>query len=133
MMVRAVLIGMALSFCVHAQDKKPTAQQELMAQCNKKASGMKGDERKEFMSRCLKDDKQAAKKAPSAAQKAQQERMADCNKQAAAKGMKGDARKDFMSGCLKDKPQDRMAKCNKEAAGKKGDERQKFMSECLKS
>ena len=126
MMLRAMLIGMALSFSVHAQDKKPTAQQERMAECNKKAAGMKGDERKDFMSRCLKD-------APSAAQKAQQERMADCNKQASAKGMKGDARKDFMSGCLKDKPQDRMAKCNKEAAGKKGDERQKFMSECLKA
>ena len=73
------------------------------------------------------------KKEPSAAQKAQQARMADCNKQAAAKGVKGDARKDFMSACLRDKPQDRMAKCNKEASGKKGDERKKFMSECLKS
>jgi hypothetical protein len=96
-MIRAILIGMALSFSVQAQDKKEE------------------------------------KKAPSAAQKAQQERMADCNKQASAKGMKGDARKDFMSGCLKDKPQDRMAKCNKEATGKKGDERKKFMSECLKA
>ena len=64
---------------------------------------------------------------------AQQQRMADCNKQASAKGMKGDERKDFMSSCLKDKPQDRMAKCNKEATGKKGDERKKFMSECLKA
>ena len=73
------------------------------------------------------------KKEPSAAQKAQQQRMADCNKQASAKGVKGDARKDFMSSCLKDKPQDRMAKCNKEATGKKGDERKKFMSECLKA
>ena len=72
------------------------------------------------------------KKEPSAAQKAQQQRMAECNKQASAKGVKGDERKDFMSSCLKDKPQDRMAKCNKEAAGKKGDERKKFMSECLK-
>jgi psiF repeat len=128
MMLRALLLGMALSCTAHAQEKKPTAQQERMADCNKKASGMKGDERKAFMSRCLKDDK-----APSAAQKAQQERMADCNKQAAAKSMKGDERKAFMSSCLKDKPQDRMAKCNKEATGKKGDERKKFMSECLKA
>ena len=128
MLLRAMLIGMALSFSAHAQDKKPTAQQERMAACNKQASakGMKGDERQKFMSGCLKDDK-----APSAAQKAQQERMADCNKKASA--MKGDERKAFMSSCLKDKPQDRMAKCNKEAAGKKGDERQKFMSECLKA
>jgi len=131
MLLRAILIGMALSLSAptQAQEKKPTAQQERMAECNKRASakGMKGDERKDFMSSCLKD------KAPSAAQQAQQERMADCNKQASAKGMKGDARKDFMSGCLKDSPQDRMTKCNKEAAGKKGDERKKFMSECLKT
>jgi hypothetical protein len=64
---------------------------------------------------------------------AQQQRMADCNKQASSKGLKGDERKGFMSSCLKDKPQDRMAKCNKEATGKKGDERKKFMSECLKA
>ena len=29
--------------------------------------------------------------------------------------------------------QNKMATCNKEAAGKKGDERKKFMSECLKA
>jgi len=92
MLLRALLIGMAVSFSAQAQDKK--------------------DEKKPT---------------------AQQQRMADCNKQASAKGMKSDARKDFMSSCLKDKPQDRMAKCNKEATGKKGDERKKFMSECLKS
>lgn len=97
MLIRALLMGIAVSFSVQAQDKKEE------------------------------------KKAPSAAQKAQQQRMADCNKQAAAKGVKGDERKEFMSACLKDKPQDRMAKCNKEATGKKGDERKKFMSECLKS
>jgi hypothetical protein len=73
-------------------------------------------------------DKKDEKKAPTA----QQQRMADCNKQASSKALKGDERKDFMSSCLKDKPQDRMAKCNKEATGKKGDERKKFMSECLK-
>ncbi|MDB5728959.1 MAG: phosphate starvation-inducible protein PsiF [Noviherbaspirillum sp.] len=28
--------------------------------------------------------------------------------------------------------QNKMASCNKEAAGKKGDEREAFMSECLK-
>ena len=97
MVLRAVLIGLALSFSVHAQDKK--------------------------------DEKKDTKKAPTA----QQQRMADCNKQASAKGMKGDERKSFMSSCLKDKPQDRMAKCNKEAKGMKGDERKKYMSECLKT
>ena len=56
---------------------------------------MKGEERKKFMSECLKDP------GPSAAQKKQQERMASCNKEAGAKGLKGDERKKFMSGCLK--------------------------------
>ena len=85
-----------------AQDKKetkkePTAaqkkQQERMKNCNAKAEGKKGDERKKFMSECLKDD------GPSAAQKKQQQRMKDCN--AKADGKKGDERKKFMSECLK--------------------------------
>jgi hypothetical protein len=75
------------------------------------------------------DRKEEKKKAPTE----QQQRMTECNKQASSKGMKGDERKAFMSSCLKDKPQDRMAKCNKEAKGMKGDERKKFMSECLKA
>ena len=59
MMLRVMLIGMALSFSVHAQEKKAPsaaqkAQQERMADCNKKANDMKGDERKKFMSECLK-------------------------------------------------------------------------------
>jgi hypothetical protein len=90
MLLRAILIGMAVSFSSQAQEKsakKPTPQQERMAECNKKASGMKGDERKAFMSKCLSDTPQ--------------DRMAKCNKDASAKGMKGDERKKFMSECLK--------------------------------
>jgi hypothetical protein len=83
-----------------AQEKKePTAaqkkQQELMKECNAKAGDRKGDERKKFMSACLKGD------APSAAQTKQQQRMTDCNKQAGDKQLKGDERKKFMSTCLK--------------------------------
>jgi hypothetical protein len=90
-MLRAVLLGLVLAFPVHAQEKKdakkPTEQQQRMTECNKKASGMKGDERKAFMSSCLKDKPQ--------------DRMTKCNKDASAKGMKGDDRKKFMSECLK--------------------------------
>jgi hypothetical protein len=88
-MLRVLLLGMALALAapVAAQEKKPTAQQERMADCNKKASGMKGDERKKFMSECLKDKPQ--------------ERMAKCNKEAGSKALKGDERKKFMSECLK--------------------------------
>ena len=71
-----------------AQDKKPTAQQQRMTQCNKDAAGKKGDERKKFMSECL-----------SSKANTQQDKMTACNKKAA--GMKGDERKKFMSGCLK--------------------------------
>ena len=91
-MIRLMLV-VALGFAVPAygqdkkEEKKPTAQQQRMAQCNKKAAGMKGDERKAFMSSCLKDKPQ--------------DRMAKCNKEAGAKGMKGDERKKFMSECLK--------------------------------
>ena len=86
-----------------AQDKKevkkePTAaqkaQQERMKDCNEQAGTKKleGDERKKFMSACLKGEE---KMTP------QQARMKDCNKQASDKKMSGDDRKKFMSTCLK--------------------------------
>ena len=71
-------------------------QQERMKSCNEKAGDRKGDDRKKFMSACLKGQDSGA----SAKQKAQQDRMRDCNKQASAKAMKGDERKKFMSSCL---------------------------------
>lgn len=90
-----------------AQDKKDAkkepsakqkAQQERMKDCNAKAADKKGDERKKFMSACLKGGSGAE---PTAAQKAQHERMTACNKQATEKKLKGGERKTFMSGCLK--------------------------------
>ena len=96
-----------------------------------------------FSPLALSQDKEPAKKAPTAAQKKQQERMRDCNAQAGDKKLEGDARKKFMSSCLKggsakseklSGQQEKMRACNKEASDKKmkGDERKKFMSECLK-
>ena len=107
LLIAAICLAFATSAAL-AQDKdkkdakQPSAaqkeQQNRMRDCNKQASEkkMKGDERKGFMSSCLKDDDK-----PSAAQKAQQDRMKNCNKQASDKKMKGDERKQFMSGCLK--------------------------------
>ena len=69
----------------------PNSQQSKMTACNKKAGDMKGDERKDFMSKCL-----SAEAAP--AKMTQQEKMTACNKKAG--GMKGDERKTFMSTCL---------------------------------
>ena len=69
-------------------------QQSKMGDCNNQAKEKKlaGDERKKFMSTCL--------KGASDAQKAQQAKMKTCNKDAADKKLKGDERKKFMSSCL---------------------------------
>ena len=58
---------------------------------------MKGEERKAFMSKCLR----AEGDKPSAKQAAQQDKMKSCNAQASKKALKGDERKAFMSDCLK--------------------------------
>jgi len=74
-----------------------------MKACNKEAGDkkLKGDDRKKFMSDCLKKD------APAKAEKKltpQQQKMKDCNKEAGDKKLKGDDRKKFMSECLKGAP-----------------------------
>jgi ABC-type transporter MlaC component len=81
-----LLVLGALAAPVHAADK--TAQQSLMATCNKNATGKTGEERKTFMSSCLSNK-----------QLRQQEKMKLCN--ANATGKTGDVRKSFMSECLK--------------------------------
>ena len=68
-----------------------------MKDCNAKASDKKGDDRKQFMSSCLKGETAG----PSDKQKAQQDKMKSCNKEAGDKNLKGDERKKFMSSCLK--------------------------------
>ena len=95
----AALCLAALALPSYAQDKKePSAaqkkQQERMKSCNERAGLQKlqGDERKEFMSSCLKGEQKGS---------ASQDRMAACNKEAGSKALKGDERKKFMSGCLK--------------------------------
>ena len=90
---------------------------EKMKGCNKEATGIKGDERKAFMKKCLsrdyvlKSDAAAgapaatpatpAKPATPAASSTQQDKMKRCNADAKAKELKGDERKKFMSTCLK--------------------------------
>ena len=57
-MLKPMLIAacLALPFAAVAQDKKMTPQQEKMAACNKDAGAknLTGDERKKFMSECMK-------------------------------------------------------------------------------
>ena len=94
----ALGLALTLGAGAHAAEdaKAPTNQQSKMAACNKEATAksLKGDERKQFMSECLKAD---AKPAPLT----QQQKMTVCNKDASAKALKGDERKQFMSECLK--------------------------------
>ena len=90
---------------------------EKMKGCSKEATGMKGDERKAFMKKCLSKDyvlkSDAATGAPAAAAatpatpatpaapSAQQGKMKACNADAKGKGLMGEERKKFMSACLK--------------------------------
>jgi hypothetical protein len=83
--------------------KEPTAkqkaQQERMKDCSTQAGERKGDDRKKFMSSCLKGgDKKAA--GANDKKTAQQDKMKSCNKEAGQKKMKGDERKAFMKDCL---------------------------------
>ncbi|MBK4998624.1 phosphate starvation-inducible protein PsiF [Pseudomonas sp. S31] len=82
---------LALAVLFSAQGFAATAQQQKMKTCNAEATEqtLKGDERKAFMSKCLKTT--------------QQEKMKTCNADATTKALKGDERKAFMSDCLKKK------------------------------
>lgn len=97
-----------------ADEKAPTAQQSKMATCNKEAGekALKGDERKKFMSECLKakapDAVKEAATPEEGAQKGKLTPMAACNKAAGEKSLKGDERKKFMSACLKAKGPENM-------------------------
>ncbi|MGF6392901.1 PsiF family protein [Pseudomonas plecoglossicida] len=92
-MLQMPLLVLAVLFS--AQGFADTPQQEKMKTCNADASAkaLKGDERKAFMSNCLKKDVPTA----------QQEKMKTCNADATTKALKGDERKAFMSDCLKKK------------------------------
>jgi len=86
----ALLVSLSLpGFAVRAAE--PNSQQIKMAACNQQAGGKKGDERKAFMSDCLKHKP--------AAEETQQDKMKRCNHEAS--GKTGDERKAFMSQCLK--------------------------------
>ena len=84
-----------------APTEKQKAQQERMKDCTTKAGDRKGDDRKKFMSSCLKGGDASAKKDEKADKRtAQQTKMGTCNKEAKEKALKGDERKKFMSECL---------------------------------
>lgn len=98
-MIMIRVLALTLLAAISTVTLAATAQQEKMKTCNADASAkaLKGDERKAFMSSCLKAS------APAAAAPTQQEKMKICNQQAGEKQLKGDERKKFMSDCLKKK------------------------------
>ncbi|MFJ2692002.1 PsiF family protein [Pseudomonas sp. NPDC087336] len=99
-MLRAPLLMIGLLLC--SQGFAATDQQNKMTTCNADATAksLKGDERKAFMSNCL---KAAPAVNDAKALTPQQEKMKTCNADAATKALKGDERKAFMSDCLKKK------------------------------
>ena len=91
--VAVSLVAGAWSPTSAADEKKMNSQQERMKACNSEAGDKKGNERKAFMSQCLKGG--------AAMPMTQQEKMKKCNADASSKALKGDERKAFMSTCLK--------------------------------
>lgn len=63
----AAALALGVAFAAHAAEKKAmTPQQEKMSACSKEAKqkNLKGEERKKFMSECLKAKPANAKKGP---------------------------------------------------------------------
>ncbi|MBM4342199.1 MAG: phosphate starvation-inducible protein PsiF [Deltaproteobacteria bacterium] len=121
--MKKILFALAGLSLLAAPAFAQTAQQNKMADCNKQATekGLKGDERKKFMSECLKGGAAAAPApapakpdapaAPAAGGKKElppKEAMGACAKKSKELGNKGDAHKKFMSDCLKAKGPDNM-------------------------
>lgn len=103
MVLKTSMLALALVFAVGsvsatAKDagKTLTPQQQRMTDCNKQAAGKAGEERKAFMSSCLKGETAA-----STSRQTQQEKMKTCNADANGKKLKGADRKTFMSTCLR--------------------------------
>jgi hypothetical protein len=107
-----LLTGLALAA---DETKARSPQAERMTRCNAEARNKKlaGDERRHFMSECLKGQASregaastAGKPAPgkssgSEAHSTQTEKMKACSQEAATRKLQGDDRRQFMSECLK--------------------------------
>lgn len=96
----AFLAGVLGASSAFAADTALTPQQQRMTTCNQQATSqaLKGDGRKTYMSRCLKNSHSAP---GDKSLTPQQQKMKSCNAEAGNKSLTGDARKTFMSECLK--------------------------------
>jgi len=114
-MITRIAISLCALFCAFpafaAEEGTPPihTQQEKFTQCAHESHGLKGEERHQFMSECLKShapDKEARadpvrQSRDGAPGHEQQNRMRTCNEQARSKDLHGDDRRAFMSACLK--------------------------------
>lgn len=107
----AFAFGSAAAFAQSAdaplgKSGKPlTAQQLRMKNCNAeaKSQSLKGEERKAFMSTCLRGGKAVASNdAEKASPSLAQIKRKACNDDAKSQGLKGDARKDFVRSCVRE-------------------------------
>ena len=88
--------------------KPLTAQQSRMKACNAdaKSQALKGDERKAFMSTCLKGNKATAAQEPVIAKQEtpRQAQRKACGAEAKSQSLKGEERKEFVKECMKRPP-----------------------------
>lgn len=98
-MTTAAMLSLLASGAYAAEEKKATPQQERMKACNKEAGEkkLKGDERKTFMSGCLKGESAAA--APAAAPS---DAATACAAKATEKKLAGAAKTSFLKKCEAD-------------------------------
>jgi len=75
-----------------------TPQREKFAACAHEAQGLKGDERREFMSECLRKHPEGAKQAVATESGG---RLAPCNAEADRLKLHGDERRAFLGTCLR--------------------------------
>ena len=105
----AFATGTAVAQDVGKSGKPLTAQQQRMKNCNAdaKSQALKGDERRAFMSSCLRGGSASADAAPARATTAsapspKQLKRKACSADAKAEGLKGDERKAFIADCMAD-------------------------------
>jgi hypothetical protein len=114
-------------------------QQEKMKTCNKEAKGLKGEERKAFMSKCLSKNGVAKVDAAKAAKPAAVSGVAAApavgKKHGAAAPTSAVAATAANNAAASGKQQTKMKTCNEQVKTKnlKGEERRKFMATCLKA
>ena len=96
----AILLSLSVAplRAAEGESHTTTPQREKFAACVHQAQGLKGDERREFMSECLRKHPEAARDAVAAESGG---RLAPCNAEADRLKLHGDERRAFLGACLR--------------------------------